>query len=323
MKKKNIRILSALLAGMLCLASCAAKHAAENMDIGMAPGEMYDTSGGSYNYSASADASLTDGYDPQEKAETSTAAPGEKAAAPDSARKLIRNVSLDLETKEFDKFLTALESRISAAGGYVQTSSVRGSGTYRYASVTARIPTQKLDGFCAGVSEAANVVRRTENTDDVTLEYVDTESRLKALQSEYDTLLTILGKCTDLKDVISVQSRITEVLYQIESYKSRLNSLDNLVSYSTVSMSVSEVERETVTEVQTVGQRIAVGLSRTVEDLRRDAEDLLVDLTVNLPYILIWAAILAGAVLAVRAMVRRACRRRANKAQAKPQDPEA
>ena len=51
--------------------------------------------------------------------------------------------------------------------------------------------------------------------------------------------------------------------------------------------------------------------------------DLLVDLTVNLPYILIWAAILGGAVLAVRAMVRRAVRRRANKAQPKPQDPEA
>lgn len=323
MKKKNARILTALLAGLLCLASCSAKHAAENMDIGMAPGEMYDTAGGSYNYSASADASMTDGYDPQEKAEASTATPGEKSAAPDSARKLIRNVSLDLETKEFDKFLTALESRISAVGGYVQTSSVRGSGAYRYASVTARIPTEKLDGFCAGVSEAANVVRRTENTDDVTLEYVDTESRLKALQSEYDTLLTILEKCTDLKDVISVQSRITEVLYQIESYKSRLNSLDNLVSYSTVSMSVSEVERETVTEVQTVGQRIADGLSRTVEDLRRDAENLLVGLTVNLPYILIWATILTGAVLAVRAMIRRAVRRRANKAQPKPEDPEA
>jgi len=323
MKKKNARILTALLAGLLCLASCSAKHAAENMDIGMAPGEMYDTAGGSYNYSASADASLTDGYDPQEKAEASTAAPGEKPAAPDSARKLIRNVSLELETKEFDKFLTALESRISAAGGYVQTSSVRGSGRYRSASVTARIPSEKLDEFCAGVSEAANVVRRTENTDDVTLEYVDTESRLKALQSEYDTLLTILEKCTDLKDVISVQSRITEVLYQIESYKSRLNSLENLVSYSTVSMSVSEVERETVVEKQTVGQRMTEGLSRTMEELRQDAEDLLVDLTVNLPYILIWAAILGGAVLAVRAMVRRAVRRRANKAQPKPEDPEA
>jgi len=321
MKRTNKRILTALLAGLLCLASCSAKHAAESMDIGMAPGELYDSAGGSYNYSAAADAEWSEGYYEESKS-ASTSSPAE-TAAPDSARKLIRSVSLDLETKEFDKFLTALDSRIRAAGGYVQTSSVRGSGRYRSASVTARIPSEKLDEFCAGVSEAANVVRRTENTDDVTLEYVDTESRMKALQSEYDTLLTILEKCTDLKDVISVQSRITEVLYQIESYKSRLNSLDNLVSYSTVSMSVSEVERETVTEKQTVGQRISEGLSRTVQDLRRNAEDLLVDLTVNLPYILIWAAILGGAVLAVRAMVRRAVRRRANKAQPKPEDPEA
>lgn len=320
MKRTNKRILTALLAGMLCLASCSAKHAAESMDIGMAPGELYDSAGGSYNYSAAADAEWSGDYYEESKSAT-TSSPAE-TAAPDSARKLIRNVSLELETKEFDQFLTALESRIRTAGGYVQTSSVRGSGMYRYASVTARIPADRLDEFCGAVSEAANVVRRTENTDDVTLEYVDTESRLKALQSEYDTLLTILEKCTDLKDVISVQSRITEVLYQIESSKSRLNSLDNLVSYSTVRMEISEVERETVTEKQTVGQRMIEGLSRTAEDLRTDAEDLLVEVTVNLPYILIWAVILGGGVLAVRSLIRRASRRRREKLkQTKPEDP--
>ena len=318
---KRIRI--AALSVLICFTavSCAAETAGARADSA-APEAMYDMESGNLSYSSS---SAYDGkYSYSDEITDTTQKPQESEIRPDSARKLIRNVSLDLETKEFDRFLSILNDRIREMGGYVQTSSVRGSGMYRYASVTARIPTERLDEFCTGIGETANVVRRTENTEDVTLEYVDTESRLKALQSEYDTLLTILEKCTDLKDVISVQSRITEVLYQIESYKSRLNSLDNLVSYSTVSLSVSEVERETVVEKQTVLQRMGEGLSRTFADLRRDGEDLLVDVTVNLPYILIWVLILGGGVWIIRGLFRRAQRKhRAKKAQAKKENPEA
>ena len=314
------RIQAAALCILICLTavSCAAEKAGAMADSA-APQAMYDMESGNFSYSSAYDGknSYSDEIaDTMEK-------PQESDIRPDSARKLIRRVSLELETKEFERFLSILDGRIREMGGYVQTSSVRGSGMYRYASVTARIPTERLDEFCSGIGENANVVRRTETTEDVTLEYVDTESRLKALQSEYDTLLTILEKCTDLKDVISVQSRITEVLYQIESYKSRLNSLSNLVSYSTVSLSVSEVERETVVEKQTVLQRMGDGLSRTFADLRRDGENLLVEVTVNLPYILIWAVILGGGVLAVRGLFRRALRRcRARKEQAKKENPE-
>ena len=167
------------------------------------------------------------------------------------------------------------------------------------------IPAEKLDAFISGVSEIANVTSRSENTNDVTLSYYDMESHVKALRSEYETLLGILEKCTELKDVISVQSRITEVLYQIESYQSKLNNYDNLVAFSTVTMNISEVERETVVNPETLGERISAGFRETVADISEGLEDFTVDFIVNLPYLLIWTAIIVIAVLVIRIFIRR------------------
>ena len=175
------------------------------------------------------------------------------------------------------------------------------------------IPAENLGAFISGVSEIANVTSKSENTNDVTLSYYDMESHVKALRSEYDTLLGILEKCTELKDVISVQSRITEVLYQIESYQSKLNNYDNLVAYSTVTMNISEVERETVVNPETFGERIRAGFSETVADISEGFEDFTVAFVVNLPYLLIWGAVFAVAATVIRSFFRRQRRRIAEK----------
>lgn len=312
---------------LLSLSACAAEHNSMANDSydGYAPnapnaskgdysygytedsvGEMID---GDFSYTTSDDVYVPEA--PSEMEPTDSASP-----VRDSARKLIKNVSMDLETLTFDEFMADLYNRIAAVGGYVQSSSENAGGyNYKYAYmrqayVTARIPADRLDAFCSGVEGTCNVVSRRENANDVTLQYYDTESHMRALQSEYDTLVGILEKCTKLEDVISVQRRITDVLYQIESYKTTLNNYDNLVSYSTVTMNISEVKEETVVAEQTLGERISSGFRSTMTDMREGAEDFAVGFVANLPYIVIWAVIILACVFAVKAIVRRARNKR-------------
>ncbi len=321
---KKIRILAAFMttAVLLGILSACAKNEAM-ADTGYDRAPMENGVGGMYvqndalsemesSYDYKSDGTYDNTYT-EKIAESDTKSPV------DSARKLIKSVSMDMETKTFDAFLAELYDRIDAVGGYIESSNVNGGKYSRYdyylrsASVTARIPADQLDFFCDGVAGSANVVSRRENTKDVTLTYYDTESHMKALRSEYDTLVSILEKCTKLEDVISVQRRITEVLYQIESYKTTLNNYDNLVAYSTVTMSISEVKVETVVAEQSVGDRIVTGVKNSLRDIREDSEDLLVDFLANLPYLAIWTVIVLMVVLAVRAVIRRSRKRRAHK----------
>ncbi len=293
-----------------------------------AEGPMYDDFKYEYSYNGDLGYSTeSDMYVPDTPAQS--AGGTDPQPVPDSARKLIKNVSMDIETLTFEDFMADLYNRISAAGGYIQSSSEnagRYSSRYAYmrsAYVTARIPADRLDSFCNGIEGVCNVVSRREETSDVTLQYYDTESHMRALQSEYETLVSILEKCTMLEDVISVQSRITDVLYQIESYKTRLNNYDNLVAYSTVTLSISEVKEETVVTEQTLGERIASGFSGTLKNMREGMEDFAVGFVANLPYILIWALIIIVAIFVIRKAVRRLRVKHAKRHEAeKPADTE-
>ena len=78
-------------------------------------------------------------------------------------------------------------------------------------------------------------------------------------------------------------------------------------------MNISEVERETVVNPETLGERIRAGFSETVADISEGFEDFTVAFVVNLPYLLIWGAVFAVAATVIRSFVRRQRRRIAEK----------
>ena len=86
-------------------------------------------------------------------------------------RKLIRRVSLSLETEEYDVLLTEISGRLAACGGYMEqlSADTRYTSNSRYATMTVRVPADRLDTFVSAVSDVSNVVQRSEETDDVTL----------------------------------------------------------------------------------------------------------------------------------------------------------
>ncbi len=221
-----------------------------------------------------------------------------------AARKLIRNASLDMETKEYDGFIEGLQKLLNTSGAYVQNGETTGSadrGT-RWAYYTIRVPESRYDAFLSTVSDMANVLRRNEDVQDVTMDYTDMEARVRALETERDTLLAIMEKCTELDDVITVQNRITDVQYELDSITSRLNRYDDLIAYCTVQLSISEVEKETIPPAEkTLGQRISEGLAYSCEDIVDDAQRFAVWFVSSLPYFGIWLA--AAAVLLTLALV--------------------
>lgn len=233
-------------------------------------------------------------------------------------RKIIKRANLSFETEEYDVFIPAIEKFIVSLGGYIESSEAYGGGIHssrsRSSYITARIPESTYSKFMSDVTNIGTLTYKQESSEDVTLSYVDTESRLKSLKAEYDALLEILEKADTLDDVIQLQARISEVTYQIESYQSKLRKYDDLISYCTIHIDVSEVSKITVDEeVMTFGERISSGLSETISDIGRDFTDMSVDLIVSLPYIIIWAVIIAAIVVIIRLAFRRIRKKREEK----------
>ncbi len=299
MKKRYLALTLALVCFLFTGCSGASKDEAYTYSNEMeAPGEMYYDMADMDMVAVETMAETEAGF----KSTTAGTSVNRANAAMDTgtndlaARKLIRNASLDLETKEYDGFIEGLEKLLATSGAYVQNGETTGSadrGT-RWAYYTIRVPESRYDAFLSTVSDMANVLRRNEDVQDVTMDYTDMEARVRALETERDTLLAIMEKCTELEDVITVQNRITDVQYELDSINSRLNRYDDLIAYCTVRLSISEVEKETIPPAEkTLGQRISDALAYSCEDIVDDAQNFAVWFVSSLPYFGIWLVVAA------------------------------
>lgn len=319
MKKRMVKLKTLSLVMMLGLlaAGCGSSfQSSKSEEI------AYDTASGYAGddicSAETAEAAAEDGmYD----AEGQTA---EGVEVQDRSRKLIRNVNLEVETETFGELLLALSDKTKRLGGYIEESytyngsSYYGSGS-RNANLTIRIPAEKLDDFLSCVSEASNVISQNESVTDVTLQYVDMESHKKALLAEQERLLSLLERAETIEDIISLEGRLSEVRYQIESMESRLRTMDNQVSYSTVYLYINEVARFTPVKEQTIGEKIVSGFKDSLYDVGMGILDLGVGIIINLPYLILWAVIILLAVLIVR-FVLKLRRRRRQKTREKKQE---
>ncbi|MBD5450694.1 MAG: DUF4349 domain-containing protein [Lachnospiraceae bacterium] len=242
-----------------------------------------------------------------------------------AGRKLIKNVNLNVETEQFDVLVPSLESRVTALGGYIEdmssysrgnnySSDYVGTKYLRHADMTVRMPKENLDTFLDEVGEQTNVVSRSENVTDVTLQYVDLESHKKALTTEQNRLLELMEKAETVEDIITIEGRLSEVRYQIESMESQLRTYDNKIDYSTVYLFIDEVERYTPTEEITMGERIRTGFMDSVKGVGRGISNFAIWFVINLPYLIVWAVIIVIIVLIVSAVIKGMKKRRAKKA---------
>lgn len=330
MKKKTGRHMGRIYVIMLAAALLTACGNAGNMSAGTyeapAADAAYDSGGGIYANESIAQAEYKDLEIAEEEAGVDTPDVPEAAA---TKRKLIKNVNLSVETEQFDSLVPVIEQRVAALGGYIEemssysrnneyASGYQGTRYFRYASMTVRIPRENLEAFLEEVGEQSNVVSRSESVTDVTLQYVDLESHKKALLTEQDRLLELMEQAETVEDIIAIEGRLSEVRYQIESMEAQLRTYDNKIDYSTVYLSIDEVEHYSPAEDATTGERIRNGFMESVEGVGRGFRNSAIWFVIHIPYLLVWAVVIAIVAFAVRVIIKRSRKKNAGKVRQNP-----
>ena len=217
-------------------------------------------------------------------------------ALPES-RKWVITMDISTETEELDGALAALSEKVSALGGYLQEQSVRNgsaysSTRYRSASMTVRIPADKLDSFTESLSGFSNVVSSSRSAEDITLSYTDTETRIAMLKTEQSRLMELMEQAETMSDLLEIENRLTDVNYELERYTSRLKTMDNQVDYATVYLSVQEVKEYTPVQEQTLWEKISTGFVSSLKGLGAGLVDFFSWIVIKLPYLAVFGLIL-------------------------------
>ena len=199
-----------------------------------------------------------------------------------SQRKIIMNGNVSIETLNFDESVNALDQLIKEFGGFAEIRNIKGksmgSKALRSAHYIIRVPAESFETVLKSMGNIGTVIESSSEGTDITDQYYDTEARIKALKVQEETLLDIMAKSTKLEDVITLEQRISEVRYEIESLENKLKNYDRLVAFSRITVNINEVtdKTETKPEPVTLSERASRSFAQSIENFTRGFENFII-----------------------------------------------
>ena len=302
--KRTVRISALLVAVLMLLSLCgcgSSNHSSQSYTAARDEGGYADYDYESY---AAAEMAADEAYGfapvPAPNASASASGSGTKEGdvPAEDPEKIIYAADVTVETTTFDETVAGVTELVGRYDGWIESSSISGSNYYqkakgtastRDASFTLRIPSRRFNELMESLSALGNIPYSHIYTENVTSQYVDTQARLKAYQTQEARLLEMMELAESVEDVIIIEDRLTELRYRIESLQSTLNNWDRRVSYSTVSLTVKEVREYTpeIKEEPSYWQELKDALKQGFRNAGQIIKDLLVFLIEILPVLII------------------------------------
>jgi hypothetical protein len=183
---------------------------------------------------------------PTSKAPTAASSPQAEAAAKNSVApptnpQLIRRADLALDVKESGPIVKKIRTLIATTQGDLISLEEQGqAGDTRRASLTVRVPQEKLDRTLDDLSALGNVRRRSVSAEDVSTQIVDTDARLRNLKKSETAVLALLDRSGNVTDILKVSQELSRIREQIEQLTAQVTQLKTQVAYSTIAIELTE-----------------------------------------------------------------------------------
>lgn len=247
----------ALLAALVLLSSCAgagADNFAMEESVAMAPAAE-----------PMADFAADSAMEGEMRSTSSGVEPAQQE------RLVIKNADLGITVDDPDVTIEEISELAESFGGHVVSSS-----TYQtYANngvrvpegeITIRVPSEELnDALKAIKASALEVDYENVSGEDVTDQYVDLQSRLKAKKAAEEKLLEIMDQAETTEDTLNVYYQLQQIQSDIEVLTGQINYYERSAAMSAISVRIVASEKNQPIEIG--GWELGETASEAVQDL--------------------------------------------------------
>ncbi|MDQ0876867.1 cbb3-type cytochrome oxidase subunit 3 [Paenibacillus sp. V4I3] len=151
-------------------------------------------------------------------------------------RKLIYRANLVMPVEDYSKAQTALRDLVALSGAYILQFSENANTGERGGTYTIKVAANGFVSLLDGLEKMSPSLQRNVQGQDVTEEYVDLSSRLKAKQMVETRLLGFMEKASKTDELLAFSNELSKVQEAIEQIKGRIRYLDQNVSFSTIEL---------------------------------------------------------------------------------------
>ncbi|WP_379161788.1 DUF4349 domain-containing protein [Paenibacillus sp. sgz5001063] len=219
-------------------------------------------------------------------------------------KKLIYHASLAMEVTDYAKAQTEVRNMVTLANGYIVEFSENTSEYEQGGTFILKVPASGFSSFLDQLEKIKNEkLQHKIQGQDVSEEYVDLESRLKAKQLMESQYIEFMKKATKSADLVAFANQLGAIQEEIETIKGRMRYINQNVSFSTVELRLYQTDESlNIAKTQEKGplmDRASDALQSSLHALSVMFQWLFVFLAAALP-VLIIAAVVVVIVLWVR-----------------------
>jgi hypothetical protein len=162
-------------------------------------------------------------------------------------RKLARRADIAITVGDVDVAAAKVRAIAASANGLVTAEAISSEpedpALGGFSTITISVPTAELDATLDQLAKLGKVHSRNASTDDVTAEYVDTESRVKTMQASVDRVRALMSQATKLGDIVALEAELSRRQADLEATQSQLAALKDSVALSPVEVRLSTDEQ--------------------------------------------------------------------------------
>ncbi len=154
-------------------------------------------------------------------------------------KKIIKTAYINIEVESIAAIRKVIDTTIKTFNGYVVSENMQNTESQLSSNINIKVPAQQFDKMLAKLASIAKKVDyQNIETQDVTEEYIDVETRLSNSRKVEQSYIKLLQKAKTIEDILKIEQKLGEIRTEIESTQGRLKYLNNQVSYSTINLSV-------------------------------------------------------------------------------------
>ncbi len=213
-----------------------------------------------------------------------------------SLRHVIRRGSIDLSVSDTREKLQEVQKIVQDAEGLVSNLYVYEIREGQYgARATLRVPEASFEPVLEQLETLGKATNIQTELEDITMHYIDLESRLNNQKAQEERLTEILEMADTVEDVLEVEKELNRVRGEIESMSARLTSLKDQVTYATIDISLREEAIPTGTvsphAFHNLGTRISEAFVGSINFILNAVSGLIILFTALIPALVVILAI--------------------------------
>ncbi len=110
---------------------------------------------------------------------------------------------------------------------------------YTESLLTLRVPSSALDRVMEQVGATGTVLARSQSSQDVTSQYVDTRSRVASQTASVERVRALLARAKDLGQIVQIEGELARRQADLESLQAQLRALEDRTALSTLTVSLT------------------------------------------------------------------------------------